>query len=109
MAGFILVALIVFYLIYTFIKDNGFLTRKKLLNKENAKPDAVVAKVEPVVVGSKRNKHYVIEVTFSDGTSYRDKANIMTPGYMKYTIQLDKEKIQPIIDAAIAAHNEAVQ
>ena len=90
MAGFILVALIVFYLIYTFIKDNGFLTRKKLLNKENAKPDAVVEKVEPVVVGSKRNKHYVIEVTFSDGTSYRDKANIMTPGYMKYTIQLDK-------------------
>lgn len=45
----------------------------------------------------------------SDGTSYRDKASFMTSGYMKYTIHLDKEKIQPIIDAAIATHNEAVQ
>lgn len=107
--GLVLIVLIWGYLIYSFIKENGFLTRKKLLNSENAKADAVIEKIEPVIIGSKRNKHYEIEVIFSDGTSYRDIADIRTPGYMKYTIEVDKKKIQPIIDAALTAHKEAVQ
>ena len=108
-AGFIIAIAMLGYLLYAFIKENGFLTRKKLLNSEKAQPGAVVEKIEPVVIGSKRNKHYEVQVTFSDGTSYRDKANIMTTGYMKYTIQLDQEKVKPIIEAAIAAHEKAVR
>ena len=90
-------------------RDTGIVGRKKLLNKEKAQPDAVIEKIEPVVFGSPSTKHYEIVVTFSDGTSYRDKCSITDPGYLKYTISVDQEKVKPIVDAALEAHRQAVQ
>ena len=40
-----------------------------------------------------------MQVTFSYGTTYRDKCNITMPGYMKYTIQLDKDGIRQVVEA----------
>ena len=96
------------YLIVAFIRESGITGRKKLLNSEKATPGAVIEKVEPVIFGSKRTKHYELLVTFSDGTSYRDKCNITTTGYMEYSIKPDQDKVNGIIADALAAHEKAL-
>ncbi len=109
MGKYILAAAVVGLLIYFFLKDNQFTSRGKLLNKALAKRDAQVVSVEPKVVGSRSNRHYVTVVTFSDGTSYQDKSSKMKTGYMKYTITYDKEEGLKVLEMAKKAHEEAVR
>ena len=109
MGGILLTVLLVGYLIYAFIKDNQFGVRGKLQNREQAQAGASIVSAEPKVVGSKRNKHYVLVVTFSDGTVFQDKCSTMETGWMQYTIRLDKKCAEEVLAKALEAHEQAVR
>lgn len=109
MGGLIVVVLVIGFLIYTFIRDNEFSVQGKLQNREQAQAGATIVSAEPKIVGTKRSKHYVLVVTFSDGTIYQDRCSDQKNGWMKYTIWLDKEQIPKVLDKARKAHDQAVR
>lgn len=100
-------ALVIGDRVYRYLQDTQIAKRGKLQNAQNAKPDAVIAKAEPAVAGTKRNRHYIYVVTFSDGTVYQDTCGVRDPSLGRHGMRFDNERAAEIEKAAIAAHQKA--
>ena len=105
----IALALVLGDLIHRYLNATQMTKRGKLQYAEKAAEDAVITGREPKVAGTKRNRHYVYVVTFSDGTWYQDVCSRRDPKQGRGVTYFDTEKAEDIEKSALEAHRIALE
>ena len=99
-------ALVIGDLISRYLEATQVTKRGKLQNKEKAEKGADIVRAEPMVLGTKRNRHYVYKIVFSDGTTYQDVCGIRDPSLGRNGMRGDNERAEMIKKQAVEAHEK---